>query len=729
MTISSTTRKAGPFFGNGAATSFPFPFKVFKKQDVLVTLTNASGADTVLVLDSDYTVELNPDQDASPGGQVTYPRAGAPMPSGFRLTLTGGLAYDQPTDIQNTGGFYPQVVEDMSDRSTIQIQQLAEEVARTLKFSVSDPGVGAVLPPADLRANKVLGFDSSGRPVAVVPASGSAAEVAIALNNYIQDVADASDPAKGDALIGVRQPFTGSVARTQHQVNAEQFSVKDAGAVGDGVADDRGAFNLINTAGVSVVVPPGVYRIASNITLTGHYTFMPGAVLKPAAGVIVTLAQAPTAGLYQIFDRSAGGLIQFGSLGTVEVWAEWWGAQPVASKTDNQVAIQQACDAVQCFYTAAPFTAALNNDGLGGVVRLGYCGQYLISREIQITNRCTIRGAGRYTEVKANAATWSGTTMFRFEFGTSSQFFCRLENMSVNAGDIGGIGQAVYAPAWQESCGLRDVMITNYKGFGVFLEKGHGGAVGCVLRDVQLFASAGGTDDFGIYADFSAFTAGYYNLVLDGVTIIGGSSTGVTGRGVSAKGNTRVDVRGLHVGMVNRGVYLETSSVLIGTTLGADVHTQNLIVYGAGWTGFIDLMAAKKGLADNLLISVSGTWTLFKDYEPIFGRLQYPHSPGETVAFSKVTGGTGTPTQAARGFSSISKIGTGLYRLQFDPAKWSSFAGTSYGVKVYPSGIAGFVSFVQTQSTSLVEVQFRDTTGATADCSDFTIEIYGNPNA
>lgn len=202
MTISSTTRKAGPFFGNGAATSFPFPFKVFKKQDVLVTLTNASGADTVLVLDSDYTVELNPDQDATPGGQVTYPRAGSPMPSGFRLTLTGGLAYDQPTDIQNTGGFYPQVVEDMSDRSTIQTQQLAEEVARTLKFSVSDPGVGAVLPPADLRANKVLGFDSSGRPVAVVPASGSAAEVALDLASFKADLADSTNPGKGVALVG-----------------------------------------------------------------------------------------------------------------------------------------------------------------------------------------------------------------------------------------------------------------------------------------------------------------------------------------------------------------------------------------------------------------------------------------------------------------------------------------------------------------------------------------------
>lgn len=144
MTISSTIRKAGPFFGNGATTNFPFTFKVFKKQDVKVTLTTDAGTDIELVLDSDYLVTLNADQDASPGGTVTYPRVGSPMATGFKLTLSGGLANTQPTDIQNSGGFYPQVLEDMSDRSTIQIQQLQEEVDRSLRLSVSDiPGSGA----------------------------------------------------------------------------------------------------------------------------------------------------------------------------------------------------------------------------------------------------------------------------------------------------------------------------------------------------------------------------------------------------------------------------------------------------------------------------------------------------------------------------------------------------------------------------------------------------------
>jgi len=202
MTISSTSRKAGPFQGNDAATSFPFTFKVFKKEDVRVTITNLAGSDSDLVLDSDYSITLNSDQDAAPGGTVVYPISGVPLRVGYRLTITGALVNTQPTDIQNTGGFYPQVLEDMSDRSTIQIQQLAEDLSRSLKFSVSDPGTNPTLPPADIRANKVLGFDAAGIPTVLLPASGDASEVALALASFINSLANDTDPDQGAALVG-----------------------------------------------------------------------------------------------------------------------------------------------------------------------------------------------------------------------------------------------------------------------------------------------------------------------------------------------------------------------------------------------------------------------------------------------------------------------------------------------------------------------------------------------
>lgn len=73
MTIPSTLRRAGPFSGNDTTTSFPFEFKVFTTADVTVTVADANAVETVLVLDSDYFVTLNEDQEATPGGDIIYP--------------------------------------------------------------------------------------------------------------------------------------------------------------------------------------------------------------------------------------------------------------------------------------------------------------------------------------------------------------------------------------------------------------------------------------------------------------------------------------------------------------------------------------------------------------------------------------------------------------------------------------------------------------------------------
>ena len=135
MTISSSTRRAGPFAGNGVTVAFPFTFKVFSTADLLVVQAiTATGAEANLALGTNYTVALNADQNANPGGTITTLVA---PPTGQTLTATSQVANLQSLDLTNAGGFYPAVINTALDRATIQIQQLAEQLTRTVKVSIS----------------------------------------------------------------------------------------------------------------------------------------------------------------------------------------------------------------------------------------------------------------------------------------------------------------------------------------------------------------------------------------------------------------------------------------------------------------------------------------------------------------------------------------------------------------------------------------------------------------
>jgi len=77
--------------------------------------------------------------------------------------------------------------------------------------------------------------------------------------------------------------------------------------IGDGTTNARAAIAAADTDG-PVYLPPGVYAVATNLTITNRVVFDPGASLKPASGVVITLSGGYTAQPQQaVFDTSAGG--------------------------------------------------------------------------------------------------------------------------------------------------------------------------------------------------------------------------------------------------------------------------------------------------------------------------------------------------------------------------------------------------------------------------------------
>jgi hypothetical protein len=188
MTIPSTPRKAGPLLGTGAQTAWPFTFKVFSESDISVTIADSLGVETTLVLNTDYSVALNSNQDTSPGGTVTYPISGTPLAVGSVLLMVGDIAYDQPLDLPAGGNFSPLALENQLDRQVMHIQQLAEKDSRALKIPVSSTA-SADLPAPE--AGTLLGWNATGDALISVPSS-SAVATDLAVTSAAESAASAA---------------------------------------------------------------------------------------------------------------------------------------------------------------------------------------------------------------------------------------------------------------------------------------------------------------------------------------------------------------------------------------------------------------------------------------------------------------------------------------------------------------------------------------------------------
>jgi Phage Tail Collar Domain len=247
LTISSTTRKAGPFTGTGATVAFPFTFKVFAASDVLaVQALTSTGVETVKVLTTDYTVALNADQNATPGGTLTMLVA---PPAGTTLTLTSQVPLLQGTDLTNAGGFYPKVINDALDRLTILIQQVAASVGRALTLSLSAPaGVSTTLP--NPVGNALLGWNTLGTAI-----QNFAGTASTAVSLFMAGVVAAADAATARTLLGAQ--VAGSYAAS-------------------GANADITALNGLPVSGQGVVLP-------GDILTWGGSTVRPGCLACPTA--------------------------------------------------------------------------------------------------------------------------------------------------------------------------------------------------------------------------------------------------------------------------------------------------------------------------------------------------------------------------------------------------------------------------------------------------------------
>ncbi|MEN4214155.1 hypothetical protein [Serratia marcescens] len=225
MTVSTEVSRE-EYTGNGVTTDFDYRFRVFSADELVVTVADTTDKIRTLVMNTDYTVTGAGSRN---GGKVKLVSA---LASNWRISIERELPVTQETDIRNQGNFFPEVHEDAWDKLTMLIQQAISGLGlalrkpnwlakyydakgnrianlgspinpqdATTKGYVDSAVAGSTSHTDDLfkrtlrvpeasisvmasvagRRNKVLAFDNTGNPIAVLPGSGTATEVMIEL--------------------------------------------------------------------------------------------------------------------------------------------------------------------------------------------------------------------------------------------------------------------------------------------------------------------------------------------------------------------------------------------------------------------------------------------------------------------------------------------------------------------------------------------------------------------
>lgn len=217
------------YVANGVQTVFEYPFPIFASEDLKVYFDGAPQYAGYDIADAGQTS----------GGTIAFDH---PPADGIVVTLERRLPLERMTDFLEGGDFSARAINNELDYLTASVQQVDRRLAPMLRYSDHENTAQTVLPDRVARANKALGFDGDGNPVAVT------LEGSMAAPDYT---------AYG----------TGAVMRPSSDKFSDAVSVKDFGAYGNGLHDDTLAIQKALAAHDTVFLPPGSYLLSGTITL------------------------------------------------------------------------------------------------------------------------------------------------------------------------------------------------------------------------------------------------------------------------------------------------------------------------------------------------------------------------------------------------------------------------------------------------------------------------------
>lgn len=288
MTISSELSRSGPYTGNGVTVSFGYGFKVYDATHLKVVRREAS-------LDTVITTGFTVTGVGAASGTIEF---AVPPTAAQTITIIRNVPKTQDVDLVNQGAFFAEVIERSFDLSTMLIQQLNEEIARSVKVSVGDTTDPATL-IASLQAQSA----------AAVAAAASAAASAAAAQTFnpasYQPVNANLTSISGQALtafaLSLLDDTTSLAARNTIEVGLRySTSITVSGstfadfAIPTGVKRILVIFNDISTnaaATISVVIGPGTtpevtgYQVSLATIISASASMTEGVIRFPVGNI------------------------------------------------------------------------------------------------------------------------------------------------------------------------------------------------------------------------------------------------------------------------------------------------------------------------------------------------------------------------------------------------------------------------------------------------------------
>jgi hypothetical protein len=318
MTISSTTVR-NSYNGDGSTTTFSYTFKIFANSDLQVIIrNNTTATETVKTLTTHYTVT---GVGSASGGSVIFTAGNIPA-SGETVVLRRAVPQTQAIDYIANDPFPAESHEEGLDRAMMTLQQVQEEVTRSIKLSRTNTMTSTEFTVGSSdRANKVLAFDSSGE-IAITQEIGTfrgnwSTSVSYQQRDLIKDttnnniyiantahtssgslpISSNADSAKWNLIVDAASATASASAAATSATNAANSATASANSASAAATSESNAATSESNASTSATNAANSATSASNsaTTATTQATAAAGSATSAASSASTATTQATNA--------------------------------------------------------------------------------------------------------------------------------------------------------------------------------------------------------------------------------------------------------------------------------------------------------------------------------------------------------------------------------------------------------------------------------------------------